>query len=154
MKIPIRHAIESGAWFQCRAEWSGVTEFRLRVLSFVPVKLGDIGEVEKISSNFDLHQGKFWLLKYEAINLSKQEIGTNGIYDSILILDNEDFTFSNVYDSHLYYYSKVGQAEGLRNHDFIWLPKIKYTYVTAYFLPNEENAEYFIAIRNGSLKEV
>jgi hypothetical protein len=150
MKIPINHAIKSGAWFHAESKEE---KFRVRVLSFEKVNLVDVDNPENLDTvKYNPSEGDFWLLKLQIINLNKRE---SHITPSILILDGEDFEFHQEDDSHLSLFSSYATSSGLRNYyGQSLIPKIKYTGAITFFLPKEDNAEYFITIREGNIQEL
>lgn len=157
MKVPIKHAIESGAWFHCTS-FVGLEmyEFRLKILSFTKIALDEIDETFKIDANrFDLEEGDFGLLKFQMVNLAKAQIGTE-IIATLQILDHDEFQYAPILEDHLCVYSKFAQTSGLSkmvlSSDLF--PKIKCAYSCAYFLPKEDNAEYYLAVACGDIQEV
>jgi len=75
MKIPIKYAIESGAWFQCRKD-----KFKLKILSFEKEKSKTMNGLEGT-------------LTLQIINLNKRPVSIIEIVDNIVIKDSDDFTF-------------------------------------------------------------
>lgn len=153
MKIPIKHAIESGAWFQCVSGWDFQHKehsFRFRVLSFDRVNLEQIDHPENI--NLKIDGGILWIMKLQLINLNRTEEGiTEGL---IHIVDNEDYNFPIAHDDHLQCYSNYAEVSGLRDlFGKSYIPKIKYTGALLYLLPEEE-AEYFVSVPGGNIKEI
>lgn len=155
MKIPIKYAINSGAWFQCK---TGSYDFRLRINSFEKLILKDTIELAKIDPKFDLIQGDFWILKIEIVNFNKKTISGNEITHEILIIDYEDFEYSDAFDSHLCCDddSYCIQSSGLKHLGICdtFYPKIKYAGFLLYFIPDDDNAEFFVAIKEGNIQEI
>lgn len=153
MKIPIEHAIDSGAWFHCRSGYDGHYDnysFRIRVLSFEKVNMTDIDNPKQIT--LDIEGGVLWVIKLQIINLNKEEVR---IIDGLIrIVDENDYDFPNVSDAHLCFFSKYADSSGLKK---LWgkgyIPKIKYTGSLLYLLPDEET-EYFLSVPGGNIKEV
>ncbi len=153
MKVPIKHAIESGAWFQCHSECEGEKKFRLRVLSFEKVNLAAVDYPENLDKvHFNTDAGDWWILKLEMVNLNRIDAY---LQYTILIVDEDDFEFKKVTDNHLSFDSSYSATSCLKNyygHSFI--PKINHIGALSYFLPKDDNAEYFISIREGSIQEI
>ncbi len=153
MKIPIKHAIESGNWFQCVSGWDFQHKehsFRFRVLSFNRVNLEDVDHPEDISLNTD--GGSLWIMKLQLINLNKTEEGvTHGL---IHIVDNDGYNFPTFEDIHIRFDSNYAKVSGLRDlFGKSYIPKIKYTGALVYLLPDEET-EYFVSVPGGNIKEI
>ena len=69
--VPVREAINSGTWFHFSSS-DGDMQFRLKVLSFEKLDLSQVDEPQNID---DEETGAcWWLMKIEAINLSKQSL--------------------------------------------------------------------------------
>ena len=160
-KIPIKDAINSGSWFKCegsfRFEGIELDEclFRIRVNDFIKVNLEEIDAPEKIDPKYDLTSGDFWLLKFEVVNLYKKVRNAAYLRANIFLTDSDDFEFQGSEDYHVFLMSDFAKQSGLSNFFFTPLnPKIKYSGALLFFLPREDNAEYFISINGGEINEV
>lgn len=152
MKIPIKEAVNSGAWLQCHSKmYDKYFDFRLRLLSFEKIDLADIDEPNKID-NFDSKEGNPWLMKLQIVNLNKKEVASGYITGSIIITDQDDFEFTEFTDVHLTFNSNFAEKSGLRN--FLLRPKIKYTGALAFMLPKDEEIEYYLSVLDGDIQEV
>ncbi len=153
MKVPIQYAIESGAWFQCKDENN---DFRLKINAFEKIKLNSSTEIEKIDTGFDLRQGDFWGLKIEIISFNKQTIGGNYITHEISIVDSDDFEYQDTYDEYLCYDSHYIKSSGLKTLGIMvtFYPKIKYTGILLYFIPKDDNANYFFTLKDFVRKNI
>lgn len=155
MKIPIKHAIESGAWFKCEANYfSNHYTFRFRTLAFEKINIHEIDEPHKMK----LDDGALWLLKIEFVNLNVEEILPPYVRNLIIVVDYEDYIFHPVGDLHLISLSQFAQKSGLERFATVigninLRPKIKTTGALAYLLPDDD-AEYFISVPGGNIQEV
>lgn len=157
MKIPIKEAIDSGIWFNCRTRKYLSNEeifFRLRVLSFEKIRLEEVDDPHEI----ELDEGVFWLMRIEVVSLNKKELEPYYIKDRIILTDQDGFEFHAVSDNHLTYHSKYAKITGLNRFagwsDIPYLkPKIKAKGAVAFLLPNDDEADYFLSIDEGSIEE-
>ena len=151
IKIPVKEAINSGAWFHCVSE---SYEFRLKIISFEKVNLGEVDWKSKIRLGFE--KGIFWLLKLELINLTKRIAYSQNITSKILIFDHEEFEFQQTIDPWLSDSSKIYACEtGLATfYQGNFIPKTKYTGAITFMLPDEEGAEYYVSVVGGNIQEV
>jgi hypothetical protein len=154
--VPIKEAVNSGAWLHCekRDNLFKVNQFRLRIISFKKINLKDIDNPEEIEK-FD-ETGNLWLMKIEVINLNKEPTSTYNNTGKLKLIDNDGFQFPKFKDGHLERLSKYSNSSGL---DRFWstdlLPKIKAIGSIVFHLPDDEDAEYFIAFEdNGIVQEV
>ena len=151
-KIPIKHAIKSGAWLKCETE---DYSFRIRVLAFIKVKLKQIDNPQKIDPKYDLTAGDLWLLKLEVVNFCKKKLSADLVKKEIFLIDNDDFEFTIVEDSHICSSSDFAVKSGLKTFYLIeYVPKIKYIGAFLSFLPSDDSAEYFISVTGGDICEV
>ena len=153
MKIPIKYAIDSGAWFQCTSGYDSDYNryiFKTRIISFEKVNFSEVDSPDNISQ--DLEGGVLWIMKLQIINLNKEEVGVIG--GLIRIVDEDDYDFSNVYDYHLCCWSEYAHSSGLKKlYGKYYIPKIKYTGALLYLLPDEET-EYYLSVPGGNIKEI
>jgi hypothetical protein len=155
MKISIKEAINSGAWFQCCSGYDGHYDkysFRIKILSFEKVNMSEIDNPEEI--NLDIEGGVLWIMKLQIINLNREK---EGIIDGLIqISDEENYEFESVSDKHLCCFSKYAEASGLKRLYAKWdiyMPKIKYSGALLYLLPDEET-EFYLTVPGGNIKEV
>ena len=154
MKIPIKEAINSGAWFNCKCGYDATDEydFKLKVLSFDKINLGEIDNPEKI--DIDLASGVLWLMKMQIISLNKTAVIRSPKY-FIYVIDQDDFVYNYINDSYLALFSNYARLSGLYNFFAVnFMPKIKYTGAIAFYLPDENEAEYYISVEGGNIQEV
>lgn len=154
--IPVKAAIESGAWLHCHRDedvWSD-QEFnlRIRVLSFEKVRIAEVDNPEKLEF---LNEGIYWIMKVEAVSLVKAEIRPRSLTDSIIVIDQDGFSFNVIRDDHLVFYSDYAKKSGLSRFFATELrPKIKVKGAFAFLLPDDDSAKYSIAIEEGTITEV
>ena len=99
MKIPIKHAIESGAWFKCETEtFDGHFVFKFRMLSFEKVPNNVLRELQK-GIKFD--EGIFWLMGIEVVNLNKMQFSGWHVSNGMMLFDQDDFKFNTISVSEL-----------------------------------------------------
>lgn len=154
MKIPVKEAVNSGAWFQCCSGFNGHYEeysFRIKILSFEKIIMSEIDNPEQI--NLDIEGGELWIMKLQIINLNRKE---EGVIDGLIqISDEENYEFNKVSDNHLCCSSTYAGASGLKKlFGTYYMPKIKYNGALLYFLPKEDNVKYFLTVPGGNIREV
>lgn len=148
--IPLDDAITSGAWLDLHCE-ENENHFRLRVLSFEEIQLDEVDNAGKIEL---LEGGKWWSLKIEAVNLNKSRTISYELTDSLVLIDQDGFEFPATQDGHLCCHSNYSKKSGLNCFYFEnMLPKIKACGAIAFFLPDED-AQYVIAAKEGTLTEL
>ncbi len=156
MKIPIKHAIDSGAWFQCETEThDGPFIFKIRILSFHEVTNNIIEELQR-EIRFD--EGIFWLMGIEVVNLNKIPFSGWHVQNKIILFDQDDFQFITISVSELVV-TKYGERIGIKRFsgwsDVPYLkPKIKAVGALPFLLPDEDESEYFLSVEGGNIQEV
>lgn len=163
--IPIREAIETGAWFEHRRVTlnsdtlnSDPPDFRMRLLSF------DRISVEKLSSAVDvsslaLEGGVLWLLRLEVQNVWKKSFRSGYLNDLLAIGDSDECLFEYYTDDDLCFHSELAKTSGLRRFNWsdfghgLIRPKIPVTGAIAYLLPDEKST-YSVVVRFGIFREV
>jgi|GraSoiStandDraft_41_1057321.scaffolds.fasta_scaffold2866685_1 hypothetical protein len=149
--VPVREAINSGAWFHFSSS-DGDMQFRLKVLSFEKLDLSQVDEPQNID---DEETGAcWWLMKIEAINLSKQSLFSPLMLREMLLIDQNDFQFNVVQNGHLCCLSEFSKKSGL-NRLFCknLIPKTKIVGAIPFRLPDEDEAEYSLAMAKGTVRE-
>jgi hypothetical protein len=160
--IPIREAIETGAWLraQFRARDEGEPEanngndvvFRIRIKEFEKVDLTLLDEPEKLSEGVTL-ESNIWRLSFDFVNLCKKELKSFVPSKRLFLRDAEGFEFKIVEDWHLTAHSDLAKSFSMniaRFHDYP--PKIRRYGSYAFELPDEFD-ELSLIIRNGELRE-
>lgn len=163
-KIPITHAIDSGAWFKYHGEniscgeYCGPVDLRFRILAFEKICLNDIDEPNELNiREYNTSEGDYWKMVVEVVNLTTMKIKGYYLGSIIVIIDHDGFEFCDVNDSHLTTFSKYAKKSGLYD---LWVdltPKIKYKGSVAYFLPKEDGAKYYLSansLRGGVIQEI
>jgi len=161
MKIPVKETIISGDWLQCSTNTcDGEFCFRLRPTSFEKAVISDIlpwGDDKCFKIN--LNDGDLWILKVQVINLNKAPFDPSHILDRVVLLDQDDFLFNPRQDRNLIENSNFAELMGLIR--FIGQsttprlsPKVKSLGALAFDLPDDEHAEYYISLTEGSIKAV
>jgi len=156
MKIPIKHAIESGAWFKCETEtFDGHFVFKFRMLSFEKVPNNVLRELQK-GIKFD--EGIFWLMGIEVVNLNKMQFSGWHVSNGMMLFDQDDFKFNTISVSELGA-TKFGERVRIKRFSG-WsdVPKLqsKINAVGAlpFLLPDEENSEYYVSVEGANIQEV
>jgi hypothetical protein len=152
--VPIKEVISSGSWLQCEHNFVENYKFRLRVISFEKLNLSlvdDPAEIEGIDSNSII-----WKMDIEVIALNKEPIPVRYGPNDLLLVDQDGFKFPVFIERHLHMASEFSRNSGL--HRFYvaeLLPKIKAVGSITFQLPDDDDAEYFISIKNdGIVQEV
>jgi len=153
--VQIKNAISSGEWLHCEYQnYEELIKFRLKINSFRKLNLSEIDnpeEIEMLESDAIL-----MLMEIEVINLIKESKNSNYLVGELLLIDQDEFNFTVFSDSHLCWYSNFAKKERLNRFDSEQLiPKIKTKGSIVFQLPNDDEAEYSIAIKNnGIVQEV
>lgn len=151
--IPIREAVENGAWLKCvsNSVLIGQIEFRLRVLSFERINLAEVDGRERMQIP---DEGVWWLMKIEAVNLYKMEIHVDELY-KISLQDQNGFQFRVRWDDpQLNCWSQYSMRVGLnRFYSRQLSPKIKTPGALAFLLPDDDEAEYALVMKDGTICE-
>jgi len=154
--VPIKEAINSGAWLQCekRSNLFEANQFRIKINSFRKLNLSEIDEPEKID-NLE-NSAVLWLMNIEVVNLNKEPTRTRGNVYALILIDNDGFSFPVFDDSHLNLSSDFAKTSGLKRfYGGTILPKIKTLGSLVFQLPDDDDAEYFISLEdNGIVQEV
>ncbi len=149
--IPIKEAISSGAWLHCSSDDDSV-QFRLRVLSFGKLNLSEVDNPQDIQQNDG--NAKWWLMRIEVVSLCKRNIYAYKVCGKVLLIDQDEFEFSVIQDSHLCYNSNFGTEVGLnRFYGKDLIPKIKAVGAISFLLPDDDDAQYSLSIENGIVRE-
>lgn len=153
--VKIQVAIESGAWYDCsnndRNEYDAPFHIRLRVLSFEEVYLTMKGEQLEIDE-----EGKLFFSDIEIVNLNKKRMTTGDINKHLILIDQNGYEYNKLYDPFdhpiMNFAYQIG-AERLSVLGTALFPKIKISGRIFFFLPDDEDSEYFIKIKNGTIIE-
>jgi hypothetical protein len=149
--IPIKYAINSGAWFNFISEDESI-KFRLKVLSFEKIDLSEVDEPEKILSGYS--DASWWLMKIELISFIKHNVNDEDIIFSMSLIDKDGFSFGAHRDYHMCAVSEFGKKTGLRSfYGEILMPKIKVIGALTFILPDDEEAEYSLSMDDGTVTE-
>lgn len=150
-KIPLKEAIEAGAWLECHAKWcSEELYFRFRVTGF---RRSSVEEIDRSKVNDVLVEGLLWLLSLEAVNLANSPVGTWKLRYAIKLVDQDGFEFEPLGRTSL----DSDEQSGLRQFSG-WSsntplsPQAKASGSIPFALPDEES-NYYLAIKDGSICE-
>jgi hypothetical protein len=157
--VPLKEAIAGGAWLhfggRCKVELvdGGYEEidlqFRLRVLSFQKIDLSEVDKPIEIDEG-----GNLWLLKIEAVNLIRTNLYPASLTENILLIDQDGFQFHVYTESSLILFSNYANKTGLsRFYGTPLVPKTKAIGAIAFFLPDDDEAEYSLAMVGGTVHE-
>ena len=149
--ISIKEAISKEFWIHCEATESFLTYiFHIKILSFKKLNLTEVDEPERIklfNSNAPL-----WLMKLEVINFTKKSISPNNGFNNIILIDQDGFKFHTFLDTYLCQTSIFGKKIGMsRLYSAKLIPKIRAIGVITFQLPDDDEAEYCISLKSGSL---
>jgi hypothetical protein len=149
--VPVKEAIGSGAWLHFSST-DGALQFRLKVLSFKKLDLSQVDEPHNIENKET--RAQWWLMEIEAVNLSKRTIGAHDMCTRIVLMDQEEFQFNVIMDSHLACLSEFSKKSGL--HRFYvddLIPKTKAVGAISFRLPDDDEAEYSLVMEDGTVRE-
>ncbi len=154
--ILVKTAIESGTWLHmnCHSVYSdheqGV-DLRIKVTSFEKIDMSEVDDPEELESMDD---GIYWIMHVEVVNLMKVQIRPRESTDSIVLVDQDGFTFATAEDSHLVSYSEYAKKSSLERLSSTELrPKIKARGAIAFLLPDDDFAKYSISVDEGTIIE-
>ena len=149
--ISINEAIEAGSWFEMSTENILI---RIRPISFSKLDLTSVDNFN--NSDLDVNSN-LWLLTMELVNLEKKEIATYSVRQIIKVKDDEGYTFSHIYDSHLYLFSDFSKESGLitlqGNSGSVLNPKIRKVGALIFELPDDFD-QLFLTVQDGEISEV
>jgi hypothetical protein len=159
--IPIREAIETGAWLKAEFAPTNSLEaeinngeplsFRFRVTEFSKIDLSVVDNCAALSCNLD---NNIWKLRFDFVNLGKKEMSDTVIANRLVLADSDKYEFQVFDNPHLRYFSDYSVQSGLKDFWGVRLPpKIKKAGALPYELPDEFD-QLYLAIRNGELCEV
>ena len=143
-KIPIKSAVDANCWLKIsNNQEEGF--IKVRLTEFRKVLINEIDKPEFIDRQYNLSEGYIYLLKLDVVSFYKQQMGSFYLLSNIIIVDHDDFKFQQIDDAHLSLYSTFALKFALINFfGKILMPKIKYTGAILYFLPKDDEAEYFV----------
>jgi len=153
--VPIKEAINSGSWLHCEYDgYNGIYKFRIKINSFRKLSLSEIDNPEKIN-NLD-SSATLWIMAIEFINLTKKPIHPSYGPPSLILVDQDNFSFHLFEDYHLENGSNFSVKTGMnRFHSAELIPKVKAVGSLIFQLPNDDDATYSISIKdNGIVQEV
>ncbi|MCF8325608.1 MAG: hypothetical protein K9I84_11665 [Leadbetterella sp.] len=151
--IPLKDAIENGLWLQCEYDYRGkFIQFRLKILSFLKIKLSEIDEPEKIKvidSN-----ANYWQMDIEVINLTKEPLKPIFGPNELVLVDQDGFKFHLSDDDHLRLSSEFAKRTKMnRFYATDLIPKTKAIGAIAIQLPEDDDAFYSISLKDGIVRE-
>ncbi len=159
--VKVKEAINSDSWLICEYKYepeyeNELIKFRLKINSFRKVSFSEIDNPEKIEN-----LGKnatLWILKIEIINLTKTPKEIYKIPYSLILVDQDGFSFPQLEGRHIRYDSNFSKISGISKFDSVeadLLPKIKMEGSIIFQLPDDDEAEYSIALKDdGIIQEV
>ena len=150
--IPIKEAISSGAWLQCEhSEYEPDCQFRIKILNFRKLKFSEIDKPENIQG-MDMNT-VIWIMDLELINMSKVPI-YGAHLKMLIIVDQDGFQFPFFDDYYLSCDSEFAKKSGLyRFYAGEMIPKVKAIGAIPFLSPDDDEAEYSISIKKGSIRE-
>ena len=152
--IPIKNALQQGVWLHCSGEDQEPRyeklDIRLKVLSFEKVDFTKVDKPEKVRFQ---DEGIYWIMQGEVISLLKDEISASLLQKFIILTDQDGYSFRIEADSHLSFSEYAKQVGLYRLNSGKLRPKMKVRGAITFLLPDDDYAEYSIAIRNGTIVE-
>lgn len=147
--VPVKEAINSGSWLHCEyLDYKDLYKFRLKINSFRKLNLSEIDNPEKIDvldKDYTL-----WIMHIEFINLYMKPISPHYGPVKINVVDQDGFHFNILEDYHLENGSSFSKTSGMvRFHKADLIPKIKAVGSIIFQLPNDDEAEYSITLKDG-----
>lgn len=154
MRIPIQEAILAGDWLIIDIPDENY-KYKIRLLEFKKICLKDIDN--KNSLSFLTDAGSLWILTLDLLNIGKIQLPSVAPQSCLILYDQDDCEFETVKEMSLTYSSDLGRESGLRrfvSNESPFPPKIKGKGAVAFFLPDDEEAEYFISTRIGTIQGI
>lgn len=150
--IPIREAIETGAWLT--AEYNSYDDdavsFRVQLTDFSKIDLAAVDDSSALRFGID---SNIWRLGLEIVNLCKKEIKFTLVEPQLAIVDQDGYEFPLFEDDHLRYYSTYATQSGMKAfYGAMFPPKIKRSGAYPFELPDDVE-ELFLLIKDGTLRE-
>ncbi len=153
--VPIKEAINSGSWLHCEYEdYNEIIKFRLKIDSFRKLNLKEIDNpeyIEMLDSDATL-----MIMEIEVVNLVKESKNSDYLVGSLILTDQDEFNFPVFSDAHLCWSSIFAKKARLnRFYSEQLIPKIKTKGSLVFQLPNDNDAQYFISLKDkGIVQEV
>lgn len=156
--VPVKEAINSGSWLHCEyEEYKGIIKFRLKVDSFRKLSFSEIDNPEEMEYLLNPH-ATLWLMSVDFINLTSIPIDPYYGPKYLMLIDKDGFNFPvRRSDSHLERFSNFAEISGVNKFysEGDLIPKIKVVGSLIFELPDDDEAEYSISIKNdGIVQEV
>ncbi|MDP2561745.1 hypothetical protein [Psychrobium sp. 1_MG-2023] len=152
--IDIRELVESGDFFSVNAEdpYGDAKYARIKVENLYKLNWEDIDGVNEVE---DIDIGaNIWIMDITVVNLNKKKISADQIKDLVKLVDEEEFEFDIVEDSHLCGYSDYAKTSGLNKLYHTDLkPKIAKKGALAFELPDGFE-ELSLKIEDGTICEI
>lgn len=149
--VPMKEALATGAWLECQ---NNKYEFRIKAISFDRVDLNEIDNISRV--DVDLTAGRFYIFKFELVNLNKEAAFVSLLAHEITLIDKDGYEFMPFNDDYLMLISNFAAKTSLRAFAFSKAnrlnPKLKMIGANAIMLPDEDN-EYSIGLKNGTVHE-
>jgi len=153
--ISVKDAIESGAWYNCESDIVFLNvAYRIGILSFEKQQLSE----KELKQYFD-EGGSLWLMKIQVVSLNKQEqLSPSDMHESIYLQDQDGFQFRYFLSTEDSYIIIDGRwANILKRFSIMGTglqPKTKVVGSIAFYLPDDDEAEYYIGVVDGTIAEV
>jgi hypothetical protein len=154
--IPLNEAIETGAWFEVESKYQfdddRILKYRLKLNGFSKVNLEAIDNPEELHIPIN---SNIWVLEFDFINSSKEQISWVNILSRINLIDDEGYKYEVFLDDgYLLYMSDFSKNLGYeRDMNKKYPPKIRKSGAVFFELP-EEIYKLFIAFEYGEISEV
>ena len=156
--ISVKDAIESGAWYHCEVENEDIAflnvAYRIGILSFEKQQLSE----KELNQYFD-GGGSLWLMKIQVVSLNKREqLYPDRIRETIYLQDQDGFRFKYLMspsDSEIILderWKKRLERFTVLAPDFH--AKTKAVGSIAFYLPDDDDPQYYIGIVDGTIAEV
>lgn len=149
--VPLRKAIENGAWLIGSSHEDEEIRFQVKPVSFEKVYLEKLDSPEELETDID---SNIWILKISVINLFRSPMPIYSLRGNLILKDIENFEFHAYEETHLNSSSTFAKSSGLAKFWNCDLPaKVRKSGAFTYELP-ESFEEIFLAVKDGDLREV
>jgi hypothetical protein len=152
--IPIKDLVRDGYWLNCTArnrwtndaaEWT----FRMRIQSFERLDYPQTDRPLHEQLKPIVEGAVWWLMKLEVVNLSKVSVLFGYLTQEMRVVDGDGFQFEGG-DGGLHF-SDFGRQIGLSLGSLS--PKLKAQGAVLFMVPDED-MEYSLTIKNGTMEEI
>jgi len=162
-RISIISAVESNCWLKIindrksprmRQDKEGYAKVRLK--GFRKISIHEIDRPDLITrfKVFNLSERDLYIMNIDFISFYKQKLLFIEALDGFIIFNKDNLKFRPMCESHISFGSEFAVSYGLRKFYGEAMPKIKYSGAITFFLPKDDNSDYFATDPNVTICEM